>query len=244
MEIPKFLKQEGDSLLYNDQGEFFFYIPEVYFEREYVINEGEFISMIGIADYSIRNKPDDPTYYGKNLVTFNFPTVFLTKPYKVDKVKNLKLENKPGTDYRVLRYRVNDPVVVSVMVPNIMDNVEDFYRIFVISAKIPSTIKYGTIWEYFPNSMALNGASYNISAQCFGLIERELCRDPNDLSKPFRLSSKKDDPTAYNIVSIKELPKYVSAYTALTSENWDESIIAASMNDNKVYTPLEKVLMQ
>lgn len=243
-EVPSFLKKDGSAILYNSSGEFFFYVPEEYFEKGYAVFVGDIISIFGILDYSINNKENDSSYYGKNLTCFNFPTVFLTKPYTVISVKGLNLGKGKPKDYRIMKYKKDDQVVVSTHVPEILDNVEDLYRLFIITGKIPANIEYGTIWEYFPYSMELNGGSYNVINQDFALIESELCRDPDDLSKPFRLSSKRKDKKAFTTLSIKDLPKHISAYTALTSENWDDSIVAATLNKKEVYTPLEKVLMQ
>ena len=46
----------------------------------------------------------------------------------------------------------------------------------------------------------------------------------------------------YKPISVKYIPKLISAYTSLTSENIDESIVFASLNNNKVQIPLERVL--
>ena len=45
------------------------------------------------------------------------------------------------------------------------------------------------------------------------------------------------------MVSIKALPKFISPYVAITSENADESIANAIMNKTGVESPLEKVMM-
>ena len=144
--VPPFLKRDGDSLLFNlkDDKEFIFYVPEEYFEREDAIVIGEFVNLIGILDYAIFDKN------GKHngLHPFYFPTVFLTKPYTIEKMKDIKLTstNKPS-NYRALKYKYDDQVVVSVKVPQNIDNVEDFYKIF-FCGKLPTTINYNKIHNY------------------------------------------------------------------------------------------------
>jgi hypothetical protein len=49
--------------------------------------------------------------------------------------------------------------------------------------------------------------------------------------------------TAYKSISVKDIPKYTSAYAAFTSENFDDSIIAASEIKKNNFSPLERVLM-
>jgi len=80
--------------------------------------------------------------------------------------------------------------------------------------------------------------------QLFGIMQSELCRDPKDLSRPFRLTDMKD-MNAYKHVSIKEIPNYISPYVSITSENFDESLMASILIDDKDIksTPLEKIIM-
>jgi hypothetical protein len=96
-------------------------------------------------------------------------------------------------------------------------------------------------------AMELNGSSYELNMQLFGIMVSESCRDPKDLTKPFRLS-KSNNMTDYAQVSIKSLPNYQSPYVAITSENFDESLMASVLLSDKnesdlPTTPLEKVLM-
>ena len=44
-------------------------------------------------------------------------------------------------------------------------------------------------------------------------------------------------------MSIRNVSKLISPYTALISEDFDESILYAMMNENPKDTPLEKVLV-
>ena len=85
---------------------------------------------------------------------------------------------------------------------------------------------------------------YGLNMQMFGIMISELCRDKNDVSKPFRLSNA-TDYTSYRQISVVDIPKFISPYTSLTSQNWDESLMAAvemSEEGNDRVTPLEKVV--
>ena len=49
MAIPYFLKQDGDSLLFNqDKGYLQFFVPEKFFETKKAIVVGEYVNLIGI----------------------------------------------------------------------------------------------------------------------------------------------------------------------------------------------------
>ena len=236
--VPKFLKRDGDALLFNQEGQFVFYVPEIYFDRGDAEIKGEYVNLLGILDYTIYDKT------GKNigLKRFNFPTVFLCKPSRIDKVKNLRLKAvTEAQDYRLLIFEKGDAVVVSVKVPQNITNVEDFYRIF-LTGKLPTTIPYDKLQNYFVDSMELNGSSYGMSLQMFGIVVSEMCRDPHDPGKAFR-HTKITDPMAYRAISIKDLPKYISPNASIASENWDMGVVGAIMNPTTTNSPLEKLLM-
>ena len=268
-DVPKFLKRDGDSLLFNQDGQFVFYVPEIYFSRGDAQFKGEYVNLLGILDYTII---DDS---GKNcgLKRFYFPTVFLCKPSRTEKVKNVHLkkvlqpkvlhnaavwDDDPTTiantnnedydndsvhaqDYRLLIFEKGDAVVVSTKVPQNIANVEDFYRIF-LTGKLPTTIPYDKLHEYFPESIRLNGASYGINMQMFGIVIGEMCRDPRDPAKAFRHTNFRDQ-RSYSAISIKNLPKYISPNSSISSENWDLGVIGAIMNPSDKSSPLEKLLM-
>lgn len=236
--IPDFLKRDGDSLLFNQDGEFVFYVPEIYFDRGDALIKGEYVNLLGVLDYSIF-KPN-----GSNigLKRFYFPTVFLCKPSRIEKVKKIRLKDTTDvSDYRLLIFEKGDAVVVSVFTPQNISNVEDFFRIF-LTGKLPTTIPYDKFHEYFPESIQLNGASFNMNLQMFGIIASEVCRAKNDPSKAFR-HTKIKNMTDYATISIKDLPKYISPNTSIASENWDLGVIGAVMNDRETNSPLEKLIM-
>lgn len=237
--VPPFIKRDGDALLFSEPDkELLFYVPEVYFERSNAIIVGEYVNILGIMDYTIVDKN------GKNsgLKSFYFPTVFLTKPSSIEKIKKVKLtDNSNEDDYRVLRYKQNDQVVVSVKVPQSINNVEEFYKLFT-SGKLPTTIKYDNMHNYFTDSIALNGASYGVSLQLFGILISEMCRSQKDIKKPFRLSNS-NDMTAYQTVNIREIPRYVDPYASITSENWDEAVVSSIINKDHKNSPMEKLLI-
>lgn len=244
MPNPGFIKIKGESVFYSGDGEFLLFIPEIYFEREIAIISGEFVETLGILDYAIIKKGQDNIV--KNLKKFYFPSKFITKPGQIEKRKDFQISDNYITDYRILHYTNNDidQIIVSTKVPQDIDNVTDFFRIFVDTGNIPNTIKYDDLWKYFIDSMTLNGFSYNLSTSLFGILISELCRDPKDINKPFRLGDSIDkNPYSYKSISIKTIPKLVSPFTSLTSENFDESIVSAIMNKNKLESPFEKVLI-
>ena len=253
MQVPDFLKLDGESLLYNrdDESELLFYIPEVFFDdstkNPIARIDGEFVSCLGLFNWNIISKSG---VLGKFRL-FNYPTMILSKPSDIEKVKNLSLgDNIEPDNYKILRFRYGDEVISQIHVPQLADNVELFYKLAVISSKIPKTISYEEGWKIFLENAALNGINYKLSAQLFGILWSELCRDPSDISKPFRLSKEVDQKayTSFKPISIKLTPKFISPYTAIISENFDEGLMAADILSTKsdkelLDSPLEKIIM-
>lgn len=243
--MASFYKETNGSVICTlpETQEVRYFIPECYFTTKSAIIVGEFVNLLGIFNYAIYDIAKDKPVSG--LKTFNFPTVFLAQPYEIEK-QNLKLtKNSDKQDYRVLKFKKGDKLVVQTRVPQDIANVEEFFKLFVINGHVPDTIDYRTIYEYFIETMKLNtGKGWNLSNQLFGILVSEICRDPNDYSKPFRLSSAKKNKEwdNYKNISITTIPNYISSYVSLTSQNYDDSIIAATMMKKELSTPLEKIL--
>lgn len=237
--VPPYLKREGESLVFNkDHQQFIFYVPEKYFTTKNATIIGEYVSLLGLLDFAI---VDDKGKIVKPVKTFTFPSIFMTKPDSIEKQKDLTFSKyaKPQ-DYRLLKYNKGDKVVVSVNVPQDISTVEAFYALF-NRGNLPATIPYDKIVNIYLENMRLSGNKYNITAQLFGLLYSEVYRAHDDLDKPFRLSGSKD-MLAYKAIPLADVPKKVSAYVSLTSENWDNSVIGAIQTKDGKDSPLESIL--
>lgn len=239
-----FIKQKENTIFYSGDGEFVFIVPELYFDkgRKCAIIEGEFIRLLGTIDYTIlKNNETDVT---KRLKKFFFPSMFYTKPGRIEKIKDLNI-NGISEDYRLLYYSDNnsDEIISNIKVPQDIENVEILNNLFIKTGHINKNIPYDKLQDYFFESIRVNGNKYGVSAQLFGLVISEICRDPNNMNNPFRLSNAiKKDMNSYYPISVKEVPKYISPYQSLISENWDDAVIGAIMNDNNIKSPMEKIM--
>ena len=152
------------------------------------------------------------------------------------------MQKNPTCDaYRLLIFERGDAVVVSTKVPQNIANVEDFYRIF-LTGKLPTTIPYDKLQDYFIEAIELNGSSYGMTLQMFGIVVGEMCRSSSDPAVSFR-HTKFRDLMSYRAISIKDLPKYISPNASISSENWDLGVIGAIMNPSTSNSPMEKLLM-
>ena len=249
-EIPSFLKIEGEAALFNiEDSELIFFVPEDFFNEDskssIAVIDGEYVSTIGFFSYAIVDKN------GKRSRSklFNFPTMFLCKPYDIEKVKNYQVDSdKEPDDYRLLKFRKDDEVISQLDVPQLLDNAELLFAAVVLSAKIPNTVSYEDGWKIFDETMELNGNDFLLNDQMFGMLWRVLCRDPEDPSQEFRFSKLVEkNPYAYKPMTIKLAPNFLSPYTAMVSEYFDESMRSAVLMKDKKdlpFSPLEKIVMQ
>lgn len=238
--VPPYLSRKGDSLIFNkDHQQFIFYVPEKYYDTNNAITIGEYVQVFGLLDFQIVTTDGKPI---TKIKQFSFPTVITTKPASSEKVKDLRLTKyaKPQ-DYRLLKFNKGDQVITSVMVPQDISTVEAFYNLF-NRGNLPPTIPYDALPEIYLENMRLADNAYNINAQLFGILYSEVYRSNTDLDKPYRLGNS-DDPLAYTAIPITQVPKKVSPYVSITSENWDEAVIGAiGIGDNGMDSPLEPVL--
>lgn len=239
MEVPYFLKKDGDRLLFNQDGELVYYIPQSYFDRGYCFIEGQYATLIGIFNYAIFDSKGNH----KGLKQFNLPSSFICKPGKIEKVKKVKLTaTSDEDDYTLLKFAKGDEVITSVKIPEDIENVENGFKIF-LRGKFPTTIPDDKLYDIFMEAAQLNGFRYKMNAQMFGLLFSEMLRSSKDPAVPHRLDNSKDK-TDYKYLAITEIPKYISPYQAITSQNWDEGIVGAVINDNPKSSPMERLLTE
>ncbi len=252
-EIPPFTKRDGDSLLFNQDGVLEYYIPEDYIgtsdKASSMVSEGAYIKLTGSFNYRII---DVKGKLGK-LMTFNFASMFLCRPGKVETRKNIKLdEHLDESNYMVLSFFKGDQLITHCHVGQNIDNVSELFRLHIRTGNIPNSIPYTMLYQYPTESMELNGDSLGLHSQLVGLAYSKICRDPDDVSVPFRLSKAINKKmTGYTPISIKEAAKYISPFASLISENLDDSIVSSVILSDEEKTgkrkhqesPMERIMM-
>lgn len=238
MTIPNFLKEDGLSLRYSKKGEMVFYIPEVFFERQYVSVDSNNVTLLGLFNYA---RFDATGKIVGKLELFRFPSMFTCIPYEIEKVKRVKLtKDHQAEDYRLLKFKEDDIVIVSTKVPKSVDNVELFLKM-VHTGKIPRGLPYNEFHDLMIENARVNGINYPTSAQLIGVVTSEIFRSKNDISKPFRLS-KFSNYNEYVTLNINELPRLSSPFASLTGENWNESLVNAMSNKEYKESPIERMI--
>lgn len=263
-EIPSFTKREGNAIIFKGDGILQYYIPETYFEGKSATVQGSYIKLLGSFTYRIISK----TGVLGTLRTFVYPSIFLCKPSLIekkldsdifvgkddDKLHNIDEEGSKGKQhmFRVLTFNPGDQLITNVYTPKDMDNVNDLLQLHIKTGKIPTTIRYDDLYNYIYESMELNGGSFAIHSQVMGVIYSKICRDPDDISNIFRLSKAiNENMNAYIPIPINEVPKYISPFAAISSENFDEAVMSSVLLSDEIEkgkrkhteSPLEQVMM-
>lgn len=236
--MPSYIKELDEKVLFSGEGELIYYVPEKYFDLNIATIIGEYVEVMGVFSYCVFNAQ------GKagQIKPFKCPTMIKCRPSAITKEPKYHLiGTKEAKPYRLLHFKDGDELLCSKHIPKDVANVEKFNNLL-IRANLPESIPYNELYEYVLMNAQLNGFSYKVSNQIIGIVLSELCRDPKDLSRPFRYT-KMDDMNAYKAISILKVPKYTSPYTAITSENPDEAIAAAITTTGTGKSPLEKVMM-
>lgn len=241
--MKQFYKEVDNSVIctLKDGEEVRYFIPENWFDTKSAMISGEYVSLLGCFCYALYDKNGKPM---SELKTFYFPSIFTAQPYTIDKMKDVVLtKHSDKIDYRVLRFKEGDKLIVQTTVPQSIANVEELFRLFVITGNTPNTIDYRELHNYFLDCIKLSGNSWGLNNQLFGIFISKLCRDPEDYSRDFRVSKAKKNGewTNYKVVSVSNIPKYASPYISLTSEVFDDALMSATMLDTATYSPMEKV---
>lgn len=236
--FPKYLKKDGDSIVFDGKGKLKMFIPQKQFDLNVATFSGRICNFFGVVSYCVEDE------HGKKskLHKINCPTQLQCVPSSIDTIRDIKLiKESKNQDYKILIFEKGAKVILNTAVPKNVANAEKLINLFIITGNIPETIPYDQIQDYIEENMKLNGESYNVPLQLWGVIVSECCRSSKDSAIPFRLSGSKD-MYDYESISVKNVSKMVSAFSAFQSENFDDSVIHAMTNKKAVDSPLEKVL--
>lgn len=250
MKVASFAKKVGESYVYSGDkdSELVYYVPEEFFnstsKNPIAAIFGEYVSFIACCNWAIINSNGSI----KEMGIMHKPTMILCKPYNITKEKDLKLGELDPGDYRLLHFKEGDEILSEERVPEMIENVELFFKLVAYNAKIPTSVPYSKIWELMVENGALNNFNYNVNYQLLGILTAGVCRSKKDPSVPFRLTSMADE-NDYDPMSIRLLAKYISPYESLVSENWDEGVRSAIMlselpEEEIPYSPIEKIISQ
>jgi hypothetical protein len=184
--------------------------------------------------------------------TFNYPNMIMT--YPSDSIANVKLhltngddsDDKDATKYRVLRYYLGDIIMAAEEVQDAA-NCTKFLNM-ITKGKIPNTIPYDVFVEIWHNNFQINDFNPQVPSVTLQMIWAEMCRCPDDITKPFRLLYGKGGANTTNYVetNMNNVASATSVFSALSFERFsDKMTTSLNMTREGVQqrrSPVEEVL--
>lgn len=201
------------------------------------------VGMFNMRFYESEDVPREST----KLRTFSFPNMIMTYPtdFTVEKL-NLSANEDGEEPYLILKYYMGDVIMASEDVQS-PANCTKFLNM-ITKGKIPSTIPYDKFESIWQMNFQINRFNPQVPSVVLQMIWAEMCRDPNDLTKPYRMLYGKGDvsPIGYVETNMNNVAAATSVFSALSFERVTEKL-AASLNMTKSgieqrRSPVEEVL--
>lgn len=199
------------------------HIPEDYISHniaELIGNEIDTFGLFNIYvwdDYDIENtKP--------RMFFFKFPSRIRTAPSVIDTRRG-----KDGEKLRILKYEEGDVLIKSIAVQENSDVARQMLDIM-FNAYLPDTIPYNNIYSFWTRVNSFNGVKPAANEAILKIIISEICRDPTDLSRPFRHYLRDNisgDMLKRKMLNIRSIPKYNSTFASVTSGNAKQGITSS-----------------
>ena len=242
-----FFELKDDSMIFTkDYMEV--YIPQNLFKKD--LNEiyGDIVHVMGIFNFRVGNK-DGEIDKNSKVYTFNFPSMFNTKPSSIEEKEMKLVTNSPTTKYYVLKYYKNDKMMVSTEIIQDISNLKVFINLL-LAGTIPPTIEYESILKMFYKCMEINNETANVTGLVLSIIVSEICRFKKDETIPFRriIGNNKYNVSQldYKMCNYRQVCANTSTFTAITFEDIDTmlaySINRKRYNKKSIKSPNEELL--
>jgi len=237
---------EKDNKLYFNGNYMEVYIPEFYFEKEIATLLTDKVKTLGIFNFKVFSSEQNKDK--ADLHIFKFPSFIETKPSSFEK-ETLKLSKDFDEDsYRILKYYKNDEFIVNLNIVKSTDTTKFFIELL-HAGKLPKSIPYNEIVDLELASSFINGSNLGVPSTVIELIASEICRDKNDLSKPFRFKAGSKNKVSlydYKPINIKTISTVTSTFTAVTFEDINYNLVTSinktRYNETETESPIEKTI--
>lgn len=219
--------------------------PDLETKSSIAVRYGEGYKIVGIFNMRFYDSDEEPRD-SKPLRTFNYPNMIMTYPSESSIVR-LKLSDYSDEEpYIVMKYYMGDVIMNAEEVQGV-DNCTKLLNM-ITKGKIPNTIPYDKFVEIWHNNFAINKFNPRVPSLVLQMIWAEMCRDPEDITKPFRLKYGlgNADPTHYTESNMNNVSAASSVFSALSFERIKEKL-ASSVNmtrngTEQMRSPVEEVL--
>ena len=216
----KTLVQEDNSIIF--QSKTFcldIYIPKKNFDRSLSEYNGAYIKTLGIFAFDIKQISSAEKGKFGIFHTLKFPNIIqftYSDHFKYEGTLNNGLIS--SREYEVFRLTDGDIFMDRVVIEQSATAVINFVN-SLHDGQIPETIPYPELINLYLNALDLNHVSLKNPSVVFELILSELCRDKNDLHRPFREAIARQanyNQFAYQSINLREIPSLSNTFAALS----------------------------
>ena len=189
---------------------------------------GDGFRVVGIFNIRFFDSDTEPRE-SKRLRTFNYPNMILTHPSE-SLIAKISLDpNQEPEDYYILKYYLGDEIMSAEEI-KMVANCTKFLNM-ITRGKIPNTIPYSQFCEIWENNFQINSFNPGVPAVVMQMIWSEMCRDPNDITKPYRVIYGKGNAsqTGYLPANMNNVASASAVFSALSFERQGETL-ATSLN--------------
>ena len=206
---------------------------------------GDGFKLVGIFNIRFFESEDQPRD-SVPLKTFSYPNMIMTYPSE-SAVASLQLDPYSKKEpYIIMKYRFGDVVMNAEEVQAVANCTKLLNMI--TRGKIPNTVPYDKFVEIWHKNFEINKFNPKVPSVVLQMIWAETCRDPSDITKPFRMTYGRGnaDPTHYTETNMNNVASATSVFSALSFERIKEKL-ATSLNMTRNGTeqrrsPVEEVL--
>jgi len=221
------------------------YIPSYYFDQMEGLARtmGQQIETLGLFDFEVFKNEDD-----KKGVIYEIQIPIMIKfSFSERETGRLKIKSQiPENDYHIFTLYKGDIFMDNIQYKKSSDDTFKFISKLMHGAKLPNTISYDDIMKIYLNMLTISGDKLGVPAFTLEAMISELYRYKKDVSKPYRLRYKPQNPYDYKMVRITKIPEMNSTFSGLASEDVNHQILAGILRNREgkkeMTSPVEKVL--
>ena len=189
-------------------------VPQDYFDHRIAEYDGNQVDIFGLFEFRIW-KTDDIEHETPDKFFFKFKSRIRTCPNHIREDRDMD-----GKKYTVLEYDEGAIFIKSCDLQTDSDVARQMLDIMTMGY-LPNIMPYDDIAQYWTDVNVFNGINLNsMSQSSIEIIVSEICRDPKDLSRPFR-HRLRDEPefnrNLWKILNIRNIAKYTSTFASIIS---------------------------
>jgi hypothetical protein len=199
-------------------------LPQDYFDHGIAEIIGKEVDMFGLFNILVWQTSDIEDETPKKYF-YKFKSRIRSVPSSIEESGR----DETGQKQIVLHYNEGATFIASVNLQTTIDVARQMLDIMTLGY-LPNIIPYNEIAAYWTDVNTYNGVSLSAMSQIsIEMMVATLCRDPDDMSRPFRYRLREDpniSQYAWKILNVRRLPRYSDAWSSLISGDPKGNIVS------------------